>query len=53
MVGSPELLRIRVGHHPEDTPVSLWVVLDLADGSMVVRDTTVSGDTIRVSIGRR
>ena len=53
VVGSPELLRIRVGHHPEDTPVSLWVVLDLADGSMVVRDTTVSGDTIRVSIGRR
>ena len=53
VVGSPELSRIRVGHHPEDTPVSLWVVLDLADGSMVVRDTTVSGDTIRVSIGRR
>jgi len=53
VVGSPELARIRVGHHPEDTPVSLWVVLDLADGSMVVRDTTVSGDTIRVSIGRR
>ena len=53
VVGSPELSRIRVGYHPEDTPVSLWVVLDLADGSMVVRDTTVSGDIIRVSIGRR
>jgi len=53
VVRSPELSQIRVGHHPEDTPVSLWVVLDLADGSMVVRDTTVSGDTIRVSIGRR
>jgi uncharacterized protein (TIGR02266 family) len=53
VVGSPELSRIRVGHHPEDTPVSLWVVLDLADASMVVRDTTVSGDTLRVSIGRR
>ncbi len=52
-VGSPELSRIRVGHHPEDKPVSLWVVLDLADGSVVVRDTTVSGDTIRVSVGRR
>ncbi len=52
-IGSPELSRIRVGHHPEDTPVSLWVVLDLADGSMVVRDTTVSGDTIRISVGRR
>jgi Tfp pilus assembly protein PilZ len=52
-IGSPELTRIRVGHHPEDTPVSLWVVLDLADGSMVVRDTVVSGNTIRVSVGRR
>jgi uncharacterized protein (TIGR02266 family) len=53
VVGSPELSRIRVGHHPEDTPASLWVVLDLADGSMAVGDATVSGDTIRVSIGRR
>ena len=52
-IGSPELSRIRVGHHPEDTPVSLWIVLDLADGSMIVRDTKVSGDTIRVSVGRR
>jgi hypothetical protein len=52
-VGSPELSRIRVGHHPEDKPGSLWVVLDLADGSVVVRDTAVSGDTIRVSVGRR
>jgi uncharacterized protein (TIGR02266 family) len=52
-VGSPEVSRIRVGHHPEESPVSLWVVLDLADGSVVVRDTTVSGDTIRVSVGRR
>jgi len=52
-VGSPEVSRIRVGHHPEESPVSLWVVLDLADGSAVVRDTTVSGDTIRVSVGRR
>jgi len=52
-VGSPEVSRIRVGYHPEESPVSLWVVLDLADGSAVVRDTTVSGDTIRVSVGRR
>jgi uncharacterized protein (TIGR02266 family) len=52
-VGSPEVSRIRVGHHPEESPVSLWVVFDLADGSVVVRDTTVSGDTIRVSVGRR
>jgi len=52
-VGSPELARIRVGYHQEETPVSLWVVLDLADGSVGVRDTAVSGDTIRISVGRR
>jgi hypothetical protein len=52
-VGSPEVSRIRVGHHPEESPESLWVVLDLADDSVVVRDTTVSGDTIRVSVGRQ
>ena len=52
-VGSPEVSRIRVGHHTEESPVSLWVVLDLADGSAVVRDTTVSADTIRVSVARR
>jgi len=52
-VGSPEVSGIRVGHHPEESPVSLWVVLDLADASVVVRDTTVSGDTIRVSVGRQ
>jgi hypothetical protein len=52
-VGSPEVSRIRVGYHPEESPESLWVVLDLADDSVVVRDTTVSGDTIRVSVGRQ
>ena len=52
-VGSPEVSRIRVGHHLEESPVSLWVVLDLVDGSVVVRDTSVSRDSIRVSVGRR
>ena len=50
-VGSPEVLRIRVGHHPEETPPSIYVVLDLADASAVLRDTTVSGDTIQVAVG--
>jgi len=51
-VSSPEVARIRVGHHPEDTPVSLWVVLDLADPSVVVRETSSSGDTFRISVAR-
>ena len=51
-VGSPEVLRVRVGHHPEETPVKLYVVIDLADASMVIRETSVVGDTIRVAVGR-
>jgi len=51
-VGSPEVMRVRIGHHPEETPVKLYVVVDLADASMVVRETTVVGDTIRVVVGR-
>jgi hypothetical protein len=51
-VGSPEVLRVRVGHHPEETPVKLYVVIDLADASMVVRETSVVGETIRVVVGR-
>ena len=52
-VGSPEILRIRVGHHPEETPPSLFVVLDLADDSAVVLDTSVRDDTVQVAVGLR
>jgi len=52
-VGSPEVLQVRVGHHPEQTPAKLYVVLDLADESVVIRDTSVAGDTIRIVVGRK
>jgi len=51
-VGSPEVLRVRIGHHPEQTPAKLYVVVDLADESMVIRESSVSGDTIRIVVGR-
>jgi hypothetical protein len=50
-VESPEVLRVRVGHHPEETPPSIYVVLDLADSSAVLRDTSVRGDMIQVAVG--
>jgi hypothetical protein len=51
-VGTPEVERVRVGHHPEENPQSLYVVCDLADAAAVVREQTVEGDTLRVVIGR-
>ena len=51
-VGSSEVVRVRVGHHPEQTPAKLYVVLDLAEDAVVVRDTSVVGDTIRIVVGR-
>jgi hypothetical protein len=50
-VGSPELARIRVGYHPEDNPPRLYVVLDLADDSVVVRESSVAGEMIRIVVG--
>ena len=51
-VGTPEVGRVRVGHHPEETPQSLYVVLDLEDSAAVVREHTIKGDTLRVVVGR-
>ncbi len=51
-VGSPEVLQVRVGHHPEETPPSLYVVLDLADDAMAVTGQEIAGDTVRLSVGR-
>jgi hypothetical protein len=51
-VGSPEVLQVRVGHHPEETPQSLYVVIDLADPTAVAREHDVDGDTLRVVVGR-
>jgi len=51
-VGTPEVERVRVGHHPEETPQSLYVVFDLEDSAAVIREHTVEGDTLRVVVGR-
>jgi hypothetical protein len=52
-VGTPEVERIRVGHHPEETPQSLYVVFDLGDSAVVVREQTVEGSALRVVVGRQ
>jgi uncharacterized protein (TIGR02266 family) len=52
-VGTSEVQRIRVGHHPEERPPSLFVVLDLADSEIVIREQEVGNDTVRVAVGRR
>ncbi|MCW8984744.1 MAG: PilZ domain-containing protein [Thermoanaerobaculales bacterium] len=51
-IGTQEVERIRVGHHPEETPQSLYVVCDLEDPAAVVREHTVEGETLRVVVGR-
>jgi len=51
-VGSPEVVKVRVGHHPEVTPAKLYVVIDLAEESMAIQGTSVAGDTIRIVVGR-
>lgn len=48
--GTPELERIRIGHHPELKPPALYVVLDLADPAVAMSDLAVEGDTIRVTV---
>lgn len=51
-VGSPEVQRIRIGHHPEENPPSLYVVLDLAGAASDVLDSGVRGDILTVTVGR-
>ena len=50
-VGTPEVERVRVGHHPEETPQSIYVVFDLANAAAVIREHTIEGDTLRVVVG--
>ena len=49
-VGTPEVDRIRIGHHPELTPPALYVVLDLARADVRVTGISVEGDTARVTV---
>ena len=51
-VGSDELEGIRIGHHPETRPPSLWIVLDRADEGVKIRETKTSGNVLRLEIGR-
>ena len=51
-VGTPEVERLRVGHHPEESPQSIYVVMDLENSAAVIREHTVRGDTLRVVVGR-
>jgi hypothetical protein len=50
-VGSLEVERIRVGHHPEESPQSLYVVVDLESAAAKVRERSIEGDTLRVVVG--
>ena len=52
-VGSREIERIRIGYHPEDSPPALYIVLDLAGDDVYLLDTSVQGDVIRLTVGRK
>ncbi len=52
-VGSPEVERIRIGHHPEEHPQSLYVVLDLTAASVVVRGSGARGEVLTLAVGPR
>jgi Tfp pilus assembly protein PilZ len=49
-VGTPEVERIRIGHHPELTPPALYVVLDLTRPDARVTGVSIEGDTARVTV---
>ena len=49
-VGTLEVERVRVGHHPEETPQSLYVVVDLENAAAGVREHSIDGDTLRVVV---
>ncbi len=52
-VDSPDVKMVRVGHHPEENPPSIYVVLDLANDRARVEETWLDGDTFRVAIDSR
>lgn len=51
-VGTNELERIRIGHHPEQSPPSLHVVLDLTGAGVRLVSTEVEGAEVRLTLGR-
>jgi hypothetical protein len=52
-VGSAEVERVRIGFHPDQNPPALYVVLDLADEKVVLTQSEVDGEIVRVTVGRR
>jgi hypothetical protein len=50
--GTDEVLRIRLGHHPEQSPPALYVVLDVPDPSVHALGTVIEGNQVRVTVGR-
>ena len=51
-VGTDAVRFIRMGHHPEQKPPSLWVVLDVNGPGVKIKGVEVEGDTARVLVGR-
>ena len=51
-VATSEVLQIRTGYHPEQSPPALFVVLDLVDDQVALGPIEVSGDTIVVNVGK-
>ena len=49
-VGTPELVRIRTGFHPQDRVNELHVVLDLAHPDVEIARTEGTGDALRVHL---
>lgn len=52
MVGTRHVDRLRIGHHPEISPPSLWVVVDLETPSAELRAVDVVGSSVSIQVGR-
>jgi len=50
-VNSSALLKIRIGHHPENVPPQLFIVLDLNDDAVVVKQQRAQGSTLVITLG--
>jgi hypothetical protein len=53
VVGTPEVLQVRVGYHPDKGRGELHVVLDLARPNVVVTGVEPGEDRLRIRLQRR
>ena len=51
-INSDEVTLVRVGHHPEQNPPALYVVLDLTGDDVAVGATEVDADLLKVTVTR-